>query len=57
VIWPIETTMVGSTTATPLDAYSFAINAQPMDKATDPKYQEVDIKTMRSRGVTPLVQQ
>jgi hypothetical protein len=56
VIWPIETTAVGSTTATPFDAYSYAINKQTTDK-NDPNYQEVDIKTMRTKGVTPLVQQ
>lgn len=57
VIWPIETTLVGSTTVTPLDAYATAITNRAMDKATDPNYQEIDIATMRGRGVTPLVQQ
>jgi hypothetical protein len=56
VIWPIETTMVGST-ATPLQAYNFAIGANATDKTTDPGYQEIDVKTLRGRAVTPLVQQ
>jgi hypothetical protein len=57
VIWPIETTMVGSTTATPFDAYVTAISNRSTDKANDPNYQEIDVKTLRGRGVTPLVQQ
>ncbi len=57
VIWPIETTMVGLTTATPLDAFTTAIAHITTDRANDPNYQEIDIATMRGRGVTPLVQQ
>lgn len=56
VIWPIETTMVGST-ATPFDAYQRAFSNRSTDKANDPKYQEVDIARLRALGVTPLVQQ
>jgi hypothetical protein len=56
VIWPIETTLVGST-ATPLQAYGTAITNRAADMATDPNYQEIDVATLRSRGVTPLVQQ
>jgi len=57
VIWPIETTMVGQTAVAPFDAFTTAIANMKTDKATDPMYQEVDITTMRGRGVTPLVQQ
>ena len=57
VIWPIETTAVGLTTVTPFEAYQTAATNKTMDKATDPNYQEVDITTLRGRGVTPLVQQ
>ena len=56
VIWPIETTMVGST-ATPFQAYQTAITNEVNDRANDPNYQEIDIATLRGRGVTPLVQQ
>jgi hypothetical protein len=56
VIWPIETTMVGSQ-STPFQAYEAAITNRKVDKASDPLYQEVDVVTLRSRGVTPLVQQ
>ena len=57
VIWPIETTLVGSTSTTPMDAYYTAINNRSADKTNDPSYQEVDVATLRARGVTPLVQQ
>lgn len=44
-------------TAAPFDAFTAAIANMQTDKATDPTYQEVDIATLRTRGVTPLVQQ
>jgi hypothetical protein len=34
-----------------------AISNRSSDKANDPNYQEIDVKTLRGRGVTPLVQQ
>jgi hypothetical protein len=55
-IWPIETTLVGNATATPFDAYVTAIANRAGDIKTDPQYQEIDVATMRERGVTPLVQ-
>jgi hypothetical protein len=55
-IWPIETTLVGDPSVTPFDAYVTAIANRANDIKTDPQYQEVDIATMRKRGVTPLVQ-
>jgi hypothetical protein len=57
VIWPIETTMVGSTTTTPFQAYETGIVNELSDRAKDPNYQEIDIATLRTRGVTPLVRQ
>jgi hypothetical protein len=57
IIWPIETTLVGNSAATPLDAYITAINNRANDTATDPSYQEVDVATARQAGITPLVQQ
>jgi hypothetical protein len=56
VVWPIETTLVGSS-ATPAQAFDTAITNLVNDRANDPTHQEVDIVTLRSRGVTPLVQQ
>jgi hypothetical protein len=55
-IWPIETTLLGSLSATPTDAYIYALISRASD-VSDPGYQEVDIKSLRARGVTPLVQQ
>jgi hypothetical protein len=57
VIWPIETTLVGSTTTTPFQAYETGIVNELSDRAKDPNYQEIDIATLRTRGVTPLVRQ
>jgi hypothetical protein len=57
IIWPIETTLVGDTSATPEDAYYTAIVNRAKDMANDPGYQEVDVATMRKAGITPLVQQ
>jgi hypothetical protein len=56
VIWPIETTQVGLTTS-PFAAYQTAISERSAAIGVDPIYQEVDVATMRMRGVTPLVQQ
>jgi hypothetical protein len=56
VIWPIQTTMVGSS-ATPLDAYLTAIANRSTDRANDPNYQEVDIAGLsigNSTWVFPL---
>jgi len=55
-VWPIETTLVGDATTTPLDAYLAAITNRANDIRMDPQYQEIDVATMRNRGVTPLVQ-
>jgi hypothetical protein len=57
IIWPIETTLVGNLAATPFFAYVAAIGERAKDAKGDPHYQEVDVMTMRGRGVTPLVQQ
>ena len=57
IIWPIETTMVGNMSATPWDAYVYAMTNRSKDITTDPDYQEVDVATMRRAGITPLVQQ
>jgi len=57
VIWPIETTMVGSPSTSPWDAYLYAMTARQKEMTTDSVYQEVDVATMRQEGITPLVQQ
>ena len=57
VIWPIETTMVGNLSATPWDAYVYAMTSRSTEMTTDPVYQEVDVAAMRAAGITPLVQQ
>lgn len=57
LIWPIETTMVGDSSATPWDAYLYAMTERSKDIAMDPVYQEVDVAAMRQAGITPLVQQ
>jgi len=57
IVWPIETTLVGNASVTPLDAYYTAIVNRAKDMASDPGYQEVDVATMRKAGITPLVQQ
>ena len=57
VIWPIETTMVGDASVTPFEAYVTGIEERADDSQKDPMYQEVDVATLRSRGITPLVAQ
>jgi hypothetical protein len=57
IIWPIETTMVGNASASPWDAYLTGMYERVDDAKMDPAYQEIDLATMRDRGITPLVQQ
>jgi hypothetical protein len=54
IVWPVETTMVG-TDQFPA-AFSYAIQHFPMDSSSDPRFRIVDVKTMRGRGVLPLPQ-
>ena len=57
IIWPIETTMVGDPSATPMDAYLYALTSRSKELTMDPNYVEVDVAAMRKAGITPLVQQ
>lgn len=57
VIWPIETTMVGDASKTPLDAYVTGIEERADDSRKDPEYQEMDVASLHARGITPLVAQ
>jgi hypothetical protein len=54
LIWPVETTMVGSATFD--QAFDTALKEFVADEKMDPKFRVVDIKAMRARGVLPLPQ-
>jgi hypothetical protein len=54
VVWPVETTMVGTNPFA--DAFSEGLDELVADSASDPQFQLLDVKAMRTRGVLPLPQ-
>jgi hypothetical protein len=54
VIWPVETTMVG--TAPFADAFNAGVDEYLADSKNDPQFHVVDVKAMRGKGVLPLPQ-
>lgn len=52
VIWPVETTLVGSDTF--WNAYNYALGQRSMEITSDPYYHETDVWLARAAGITPV---
>lgn len=54
VVWPVETTMVGTSTFD--DAFTTALGEVAQDSVMDPKFQLIAIKDLRAKGLLPQPQ-
>jgi len=52
VLWPVETTMVG--TSSFADAFDTGLDEVTSDSANDPMFELVDVKTARAAGFVPI---
>jgi hypothetical protein len=54
VIWPVETTMIGTNDF--LDAFGKGLDELADDSANDPEFQLVDVAAARAHGILPLAE-